>query len=472
MTFGVTEQGFRSKSFQEIMEDYTSSLKNELGLDVGSNPDSVINVITNILALSDAQNWDATEAILAMIDVDQATGSFLEYLCKLKGISRKYGGYSVGDLHLKLSGSIVLPSDSSFYDTSGNTFKTTSSNTLSKSSVVSFTFSFPAVNVGDVVSIVLSGTTYSVTVTSSNIVSNVYRETLLQSIVDDGYLLVDNTLSSTTVFSITGETGITVEDYTCEVEVKYTELGDFNFQENTVTNGPAYVNLVSVTNPEVITGGSEVESDEELRIRFYNTSASLGKSTVPSIRSAILSVEGVTDVSVIENRSDEYDEYYDIPAHNIKVIVKGGESKAIADKLWEYKGAGIGTSGSELVIIKDEQGQNQAINFEKVSSRYIYVNIDYRLYSEEVFPADGEDLIKQSVVESINSLSVGEDVIQGRLYGGIYQTVAGVSNIVIKLAYKDTSSGVLSPFSSEYPIEVPLNKESYCEVGFINLTRL
>lgn len=86
-----------------------------------------------------------------------------------------------------------------------------------------------------------------------------------------------------------------------DVNVQALEPGVLYLPSNmlTIMNTPIPY-IESVTNPDEIVGGSEEESDDSLRARGKNALALLGKGTLDAIKSAIQSVEGVVDVSIVD----------------------------------------------------------------------------------------------------------------------------------------------------------------------------
>ena len=57
-------------------------------------------------------------------------------------------------------------------------------------------------------------------------------------------------------------------------------------------------NIDSVNNYIFLTGGTDIESDDDMRERILNATELVGKATVEALRQAVLGVEGVTSVSV------------------------------------------------------------------------------------------------------------------------------------------------------------------------------
>lgn len=181
----------------------------------------------------------------------------------------------------------------------------------------------------------------------------------------------------------------------------------------------------------LVTGstGSARESDNDYRLRLYNARGSNGgAATEPAIRSRLLSdVDGVTLAVVIEN--DQMTTIDSIPPKSIHCIVNGGLEQNIADAIWKYKAAGIGTYGTTTITVQDSYGRSHDVSFSRSVNVPIYVRISVTIIdTEETVPDTVISLIKEGVVNYFNTLSLGDDVITQRLYGYIYNNITGLNS--------------------------------------------
>lgn len=111
---------------------------------------------------------------------------------------------------------------------------------------------------------------------------------------------------------------------------------------NTMTTVVLGVTSV-INNSAPIEVGEEEESDAELRLRRQRSVAINARSTVESLQSNLLALDGVTNVAVHENDTNNW--VKTIPPHSIWVIVQGGSEEDIARVLYERKDAGCGMKG-------------------------------------------------------------------------------------------------------------------------------
>ncbi len=195
-----------------------------------------------------------------------------------------------------------------------------------------------------------------------------------------------------------------------------------------------------INNLVIGSAGNERESDDDYRQRLINSLGNTdGRATVDSIKAALLNdVEGVTLVEVLEN--DTMIDTANIAAKGILCIVDGGLEQEIAQKIWDYKGGGISTSGDLLITVRASSGRPQGVRFSR-SGRvqvWIRVNID-RLNTEEVLPVDVISRIQQGVVDYFSTLGLGDDVILQRIEGYIYARTTGIAKMTITSSTNGTS---------------------------------
>lgn len=177
------------------------------------------------------------------------------------------------------------------------------------------------------------------------------------------------------------------------------------------------------------------ESDTSYRQRLYAARrAQMGAATAPAIEARLLNeVPGVTLAMVLEN--DGMTAANGIPPKCINVVVNGGAEQDIADAIWKYKAAGIGTYGTTSLTITDSYGNKHTVMFSRPVSQSIYVKINVTLLdSEEELPADVIAAIKQGVMNYAGTLSINDDVITQRIYGYIYANTTGIGKMTVTVS--------------------------------------
>lgn len=465
MAFGVTDAGFKAKKFDDIKTEVAASLKTELGIDINSLPDSVAEVITNIYILPLAQAEANTQSLQSMFDIDKATGIWLDNLVALRGLQRSKGTYPFGNVYITASAPVTIVAGGSWSDSDGNTFTNTSNILLSRDLTTSVTFLAQDTTTGDYV-LILDGVSYVVSKIASETVEEKLAELKALIETDRPELLVSYTSSEITIqgedtllqFSVEEGDTFTLTNIIGYGQITSDVLSTEVYPELTVVNAPSYAAILSVTNPLPIQNGSGREDDDTLRARYKSTERS-GKGTVEAIRSALLSLSGVTDAIVLENDTSVYDSENDINPNSFKCIVKGGGSQAIVDTIWLTKPAGIAANGDSRGIITDSQGLQHSIAYSRVKSKYIHVRLTYVKYSEESFPDDGEQAIMDAVYAYGESLNVGEDVIQQRIASNIFQNITGLQEVTVLIGATDSPTESTPVLAASPPIPISIIEE-------------
>ncbi len=186
-----------------------------------------------------------------------------------------------------------------------------------------------------------------------------------------------------------------------------------------VTPLPA-VDLVSVT--ETV-GGRDIETDSELRSRFFESLATAGAGTLNSIKSALLRTDGVKSATVEEVPEGDY-------YKGIRAIVWGGAEDDIAQAIFDHKAFGIKTLGSESGTAVADNEDTFTIKFDYATEQN--VNIVVTVTPDSRYPANGDTLVKELVEEYIDGLSMGEDLIHSNIVARVL-TVVGVADVVVKI---------------------------------------
>lgn len=200
--------------------------------------------------------------------------------------------------------------------------------------------------------------------------------------------------------------------------------------------------LDTVTNAKDITIGTDsVESDLQLRNRRNNTLSIGGNGTAQAIRAALEQLDGVTAVRVITNDTfsfqDRGDGIYQRPPKSIECVVEGGDELEILETIALTKSATSEAFGMIMAQYTDFTGNIHQIRYTRPEDVDITVEVSYKVYSEEVFPQDGEALLIEEILEFASTeYLLGKDVLRDRLYQPVFQ-VPGVANIEIRIGRGD-----------------------------------
>ena len=244
-------------------------------------------------------------------------------------------------------------------------------------------------------------------------------------VINSGYIVqTENEIKFETVSS-----GI-ITSGTVNLEVKALIAGaDGNVLANTITEVESpLVGLTSVNNTLDADGGLEKESDESLRIRFLESLARGGGSTTDAIRAAVLTLETVEDCLIFENETDAV--VNTIPGHAFKPYVLGGTDLDIQTAIYTVKSVGIESNGALENAFNDDSGNEITIGFTRPDSINVWVEVT--VTSGGDYPVDGDAQVELAVINYIDNLGMGEDVVLFSLSNTIANNVQGVTNLAIQ----------------------------------------
>lgn len=177
--------------------------------------------------------------------------------------------------------------------------------------------------------------------------------------------------------------------------------------------------VAAVEHTDIIQLGEDTEPDAALRERFATTIAGAGSSTAASIQGAIMRVSGVKDCIIVENASDATDAE-GRPAHSFECYVYAPASLdgEIAEAIYSKKPLGIQSYGDTSVVVNEK-----TIGF--THTEEVTVKIKAVVKYDDSFGVNGVSEIKTALIDYINNLGNGGDVIYSALFGRIH-SVQGV----------------------------------------------
>jgi uncharacterized phage protein gp47/JayE len=179
---------------------------------------------------------------------------------------------------------------------------------------------------------------------------------------------------------------------------------------NTITISlSVVVGVVSVTNPnEVLTIGSNEETDTALRIRAFQSYAFSSQNQVDAVYSQLLNLAGVTDVLTWSNNNTSPVDSTGTPIFTLWTIVEGGDNTAIANIIYQNI-HGSGMRGTVSVTIPSINGiASIVVKFDRPIYIPLYIKFNLK---QTVFPFTFNILgIQNYIINNINyKLGVNAD---------------------------------------------------------------
>jgi len=470
----VTSDGFIKKSYEDHKAYYEGIFQEIFGESIDLDPTGPIGQMIAQFAIRDANLWDGAEEIYNSRNPNNATGISLDNICAETGVIRQAEGKTfVSNVYLYGDLATTIPAASLARQTGNDVnFELLDEVVISLNTarLVDITCDTPG-GAGEDFTIVLDAVTYTHTSLVTDDENDVAEA--LKVLIEAGAFTgtVSRTDATLTILRPSSDFTIT---YSVNINLDLIAAGgDFEC----VVTGPNAVpaetldTIVtpvtgwdSVSNSATGISGRLTETDSELRIRRSATQLT-GNATEEALRAAILNnVDGVSSVAILSNRTDVTDGD-GLPPHSFELVIVGGDDSDIGNSIWETQPAGIASYGLESVVVKDSQGNDQTVNFSRSTAKYIWVKVQRDFYDEEVYPDDGDNQIKEAIVEwALENQTVSKDVIRQRLNIPVY-SVPGVGNVVLLIDATATPLG--TPSYAEQDIDIAIREYAAFDIARI-----
>lgn len=270
----ITAGGIKIADYDQVQAAIIKRYKEVYGSDIDLANTTADGVFVNDLALIINNILQSFKVLYSNLDVNTASGVYLDRLCRLSNVTRKTATQSTAQLRITSTQDTTLLSGTAFVDTSGNSW-------------------------------IYKGPTLNITANSEAI-------------------------SITVTCTIYGAIEATAGSITQTLEASYLEVE----QERDANVG------------------REDETDAELRARRAQSTGAQGITVLESLVGALLDIDGIEDVQIINNNTDSDSTAQDgstIKKHSIYVILRETEdliidTSVIGDVIHDKLTPGINTN--------------------------------------------------------------------------------------------------------------------------------
>lgn len=463
MAFGLDATGFTKKRLADIKTEIENEVRVKLGSNVARLPSQVVSQLIGVFADREASLWEQLEHVYNANYPDTAEGVNLDNVVALTGHVRQPAVKStVTGLNQLLFGDVgtLVPA--------GTVFSVEGSPTSQFETDIDVTL---VAGTNEVQNIAFSATpttgAWKLTYTKGSVseettalafdISAAALQTALNDLTDLSGVTVTGSVALGFDITFAGADGlqpqellvassntlgapaatITVTVTTPGVEQGKTGMTALETGAITAPTGTLTVidtpvaGLDSTENIADATVGQDVETDLELRARRSETLQLSGNATLPAIRSKLLNVEGVTAAILFENDTMITD-VDGRPAKSYECVVEGGSNADIAETIFASKPAGMMTYGSVTEPVVDSQGFTHNVNFSRPTAVPLWIDVTLTIDVNE-FPANGAALAEQAILDYMETLGIGTDVIVNPKLIGVIDTIPGILLAVIKI---------------------------------------
>jgi hypothetical protein len=218
----------------------------------------------------------------------------------------------------------------------------------------------------------------------------------------------------------------------------------------------------SVTNASVATPGTDVQSNQSLRLERKRSVSRPGNAQIDNMTAELFAVDNVTRVRIYENDT-RVDNFYGqgLPANSIAPIVEGGTVGDVAKAIFRKKNPGCmlyarGTS----VTVEDVYDLYETNAKDITFSRPVYVDmiVNVTIKNDGTLPSTIEDLIGDAILEYAQGTLIDESQ-------GFNSTGFEIGENVPVLSMMTPINSVIGSYGNSYVTSLTVNGSSGGEVS-------
>lgn len=180
------------------------------------------------------------------------------------------------------------------------------------------------------------------------------------------------------------------------------------------------------SNKSACYGGTDLETDTELRERYLKRIDRKSTFTTEGIKKYILDNTNVKKCQVLENDTDDIDSDGRL-AHSYECVCFGDTDENILKALYEYKLAGIRAVGD---ITKQFEEIN--VGFSRAIEKQIYMKVELSTI-KEVWKDEFKEIINKIFIDYLTEVEPAGTIYLYRLIGEIYKNTSGIRTLTLKL---------------------------------------
>ncbi len=458
--YGLTPKGPNIKRLDTILEDLHSGLSERWGVNTRQNPESLLNHLLTNVADEIAELWEFGEDVYYSQYPSSAEGISLDNAAQYGGSTREAAAKSYYPIHCTGKDGTKLAAGTMIASATNPpvNLSITDTRELTRTSFNRACIKIASLSAGDVYTVAINGAVFSYSPKVADAL------TVLKGIAKaitswDFTATVDETNEFLNIWAIDQASNntlilsknLTTETVTSIVVFGTVDTGDILIPDGVITQiVKADAGLLAVENLCGYISGRSEESDIQFRQSYADKIFNRSSNMLESIRSAILNnVLGVRSVAPYENATHQWyvdGEYIDPkdvtgtpkgyivrPPHSIEIVVDGGNSQEIAQQIWDNKAGGINTVGDTVVILPGEYDEEIPVRFNRPETIYTWFHLGIMLNKAEALPPNYVDLLRKVVLENMDTLDAGTDVVPQQFMSQLYRACSGISYIDIRL---------------------------------------
>ena len=461
-TYGLTESGFNLPDLASLTEETKTTFKSVFGENFNTGSNSIADKLISILNERELQIYQLMAAVYAAQTQNGAEGIYLDDLLAKRGVYRLGKTRSTGPVVMTIDSSVpynmiysadTYDIDSGNYQLSGDVQVAGNivAHKLTGRTMPTGTYRFSIQNTNDQtvknLTLNLAANTGAPLAQFFNqirsfIVDNTTPANQDRIFIDsvEGVMYIGYDTSKTLVGLVSKvdfRTSPLVGDKTILMDVRSVEAGAISRAAHSIRNiSPSPSGFLAIDNLVAFTDGSDVESDNEYRLRAATAVNASGKATRPAILSALLNkVEGIEKVKIFNNNTGT-ENALGIPPYRFMVVCFGGSTEQISQVLYDTIALSNNTYGTSFHDVDTADGQTERIWHSKATIRPMAARIKY---AGRALSTAEETSILSGITQMVNGLSIAGTIYNVQLVGIVMgvSTPGRFTQIVVELKDKD-----------------------------------
>lgn len=466
--YGITETGVRIKRFDTILEEINADQSEGLGVQVGTNQRSFLNVLNTSMADKIAELWELGAEIYHSLSPMSAEGAALDNAVQFGGNSREKARSTYYPIHCECTEGITLGVDTLIESDTNPAIKFLSAEetTITRSSFNKAKVKVVSLQAGEAYTVALNGTLFSYTakendgpeailVSIAALITADENNAFTATVDAENALLVIEAANVESENAMLLTDNLTTHSVTAIINFASEEVGEITLPNGAITKiVTAPTGFLSCTNLCGYIAGRLLETDVELRQSYFDKIFSRSTRMTDSIRSAILTnCPGVSAVKVYENRTNNVDAA-GRPPHSVEAVVDGGSNSDIAEQILATVAGGITTYGDVAVTVPGEDDDMVEVRFNRPAYIYVWFKATLTIGKASSIPANYAELVEAAIAENMDKIGTGEDVIPQQYLKDIYAQVPGISYIDISVYHTYSASEGKPEYYPDKSLEV------------------
>jgi len=443
--YGLTPKGPNIKRLDVIVDEMHSSMTEKVGVNTRQNPQSFLNHGFTNVADKIAELWEFGAEIHYSQYPATAEDVYLDSAAQFGGSTR--GMPAPSYYHVLCTGidGTVIPAGTLIASDTNPTTQLVlrEQKVISRSNFNTATVKLAVSESTSALTVALNGTLYTfipeeethALAALQGLAASIQDKDFTTSIDEENAMLRIAAVDVTSGNSLILSENLTTETVGAIITFATEDDGDILLPKGVVTKiVKAVTGLRSVVNVGSYIAGQLAESDIEFRKSYADKIFSRSSRMLESIKSTILdNVQGVTSVAPYENFSSVVDNMGRWP-HSIEIVVDGGDQNEIARQILASKAGGINTYGSVEVEVPGEYGEDITIRFNRPTYLRVWFHVGITMSKSVSLPSNYADLIKGVILDWMEGVDTGVDIVPQRVISKIDAAVSGIDYVDITLA--------------------------------------